>query len=83
LLDTERTVAALPPNLLTALGTEEEYRQSVDRLQQAAQRLRDANPYLGRKTVRHAPQRAIKKAHQALFETRQAMIDVPLRLSAK
>ena len=42
LMEVNEAMANLPPDMLTAQADESKYKQSIDRLQQAAQRLRDA-----------------------------------------
>ena len=78
LLEVNQAMAELPPDLLTAQADEPAYRQAVDRLEQAAQRLRDAAHALA--ADQNSPRRndSIKAVNRALLETQQAMIDVPL-----
>lgn len=77
LFEVNEAMAGLPPDLLTAQADESAYRQSVDRLQQAAQRLRDATHALASQPGSSRRNDSIGAVNRALRETQQAMIDVP------
>jgi hypothetical protein len=69
-------IASLPPELLTAQADEGKYKQAVDRLEQAAQKLRDATHALAAdKTAKR--KESMAAIDRALLDTQQVMIDVP------
>jgi len=78
LMEVNEAMAALPPEMLTAQASESSYRQAIDRLEQAAQKLRDATHALA--TDPNSPRRneTINDINRALRETQQVMVDVPL-----
>lgn len=83
LMEVNQAMANLPPPLLTAAATESDYRQAIDRLQQAAQRLRDASHALATDPYSTRRNETIRDINRALLETQQVMIDVPLSIWAK
>ena len=78
LMEVNEAMAALPPEMLTAQASESSYRQSMDRLEQAAQRLRDATHALAADSNSTRRNEAIKDINRALHETQQVMADVPV-----
>jgi len=78
LLEVQNAIAALPPEVITAAGNESNYKQSMDRLEQAAQRLRDAAHALAREPVGAKRAAAIHDINKALVDTQQVMLDVPM-----
>lgn len=85
ILETQRAMIDLPPELRMGAGTQPNYTQSMQRLQEAAQRLRDAVQAMAQQPAGSARNDAIRQANQALFDTQQAMIQLPpeLRTSQK
>ena len=83
LLEVNQAMANLPPDLLTAAATESDYRQAIDRLQQAAQRLRDASHALVTDPYSTRREQTIRDINRALLETQQVMIDIPLSAWSK
>ena len=57
--------------------TSPDFSQSMDKLQQAARRLRESIQSMARKPAGPDREQAIKDAHDALFETQQAMLALP------
>jgi hypothetical protein len=78
LLEVQNAIAALPPEVITAAGNEGNYKKSMDRLEQAAQRLRDAAHALAREPVGAKRAAAIHDINKALVDTQQVMLDVPM-----
>ena len=78
LMEVNEAMANLPPDLLTAQSDESKYRQSLDRLEQAAQRLRDATHALAVAPVSQRRNETIKDVNRALADTQQVMMDLPL-----
>ena len=85
LLETQRAMVELPPELRQGEGLEPNYTQSMARLQEAAQRLREAVQAMAQQPAGPRRNDAIREANQALFDTQQAMIELPpaLRTGAK
>ena len=71
-------VANLPPDMLTAQAKESDYTHSLARLEQAAQRLRDATHALAQDPNSKRRDATIRDINKALRETQQVMIDVPV-----
>lgn len=78
LMEVNDAMANLPPDLLTAQSDESKYKQSVDRLEQAAQRLRDSTHALAADPASKRRNETIKDINRALMDTQQVMMDVPL-----
>jgi|SRR4051794_14430489 hypothetical protein len=78
LLEIQNAIAALPPEVITAAGNESDYRRSMDRLQEAAQRLRDAAHALAQEPVGAKRAAAMHDINKALVDTQQVMLDVPI-----
>jgi hypothetical protein len=78
LMEVNEAMANLPPDMLTAQADESKYKQSIDRLQQAAQRLRDATHALAADPYSTRRNETIKDINRALVDTQQVMVDVPL-----
>jgi hypothetical protein len=57
-----------------------DYSKSMERLQQATQKLRDAIQAMAQEPAGDRRNRAIEEAHEALFETQRAMIALPPEL---
>ena len=78
LLDVHGAMMALPPEVQSAPSNEAHYKQAMDRLQGAAQRLRDAAQALAQQPA--SPQRteAVRTINKALLETQQTMIEVSM-----
>ena len=85
IVETQRAMIELPPELRMGAGTEPNDTQSMARLQEAAQRLRDAVQAMAQQPAGPQRNQAIKQANQALFDTQQAMVQLPpeLRTSEK
>lgn len=83
LAETQTAMVSLPPELLTAGANESDYQKAMDKLQQAAQRLRDATHALASEPAGERRNAAIKATNKALLETQQTMIDIPMRISGK
>lgn len=81
LLEVQNAIAALPPEVITAAGSESNYKQAMDRLEMAAQRLRDAAHALAREPVGAKRANAMKDINKALIDTQQVMLEVPLTAS--
>ena len=85
LLESQTAMIELPPEIrMGATGEQPNYTQSMARLQEAAQRLRDAVQAMAQQPAGPRRNDAMKQANQALFDTQQAMIQLPrdLRVSA-
>ena len=78
LMEVNEAMANLPPDMLTAQASESSYHQAVDRLEQAAQRLRDAAHALATDPNSTRRNQTIADINHALHETQQVMADVPL-----
>ncbi|MGZ5095907.1 MAG: hypothetical protein ACXWCY_07410 [Burkholderiales bacterium] len=78
LLEVQNAIAALPPGVIAAAGNEGNYKQAMDRLEMAAQRLRDAAHALAREPVGAKRADAMKDINKALIDTQQVMLDVPM-----
>lgn len=83
LMEVNRAMVNLPPDLLTAAATETNYQKAMDRLKQSAQRLRIAAQALAQEPAGKRRNETIKKINQALLETQQVMIDIPISASRK
>ena len=78
LLEVQNAMAALPPEVLLGAGNEGNYKKAMDRLEAAAQRLRDASHALAREPVGAERAAAIRAINKALIDTQQVMLDVPI-----
>lgn len=76
LLETQRAMVALPPELRTAGGTAPSagYDESVQRLMQAADSLRHSIQEMAQQPAGERRNRAIAEAHRALRDTQAAML---------
>ncbi|HEX6318098.1 MAG TPA: hypothetical protein VFZ84_04425 [Burkholderiales bacterium] len=85
IVETQRAMIDLPPELRMGAGTEPNYTKSMERLQEAAQRLRDAVQAMAKQPAGPRRNEAMQQANQALFDTQQAMVQLPpdLRTSQK
>lgn len=75
LLRTHQAMASLPPELLTAGANEGDYKKAMDRLQVAAQDLRDAAHALAQDKASDRRNESMKRINKALLDTQQTMID--------
>lgn len=80
LLETQRSMIDLPPELRMGAGIEPNYTQSMARLQEAAQRLRQAVQAMAQQPAGPGRTQAIQDANRALFDTQQAMVQLPAEL---
>jgi hypothetical protein len=78
LIDVHAAMAALPPGVITAAGNESSYKEAMDHLEMAAQRLRDSAHALAREPVGAKRADALKAINKALIDTQQVMLDLPL-----
>jgi hypothetical protein len=78
LMEVQNALASLPPGVIMAAGNESEYKLAMDRLEMAAQRLRDAAHALAREPVGARRADAMKSINKALVDTQQVMLDLPL-----
>jgi hypothetical protein len=83
LLETQVAMIELPPEIrMGVMGEQPNYTQSMARLQEAAQRLRDAVQAMAQQPAGPARTQAMQQANQALFDTQQAMVQLPPHLRA-
>ncbi|HEX6321201.1 MAG TPA: hypothetical protein VFZ84_20230 [Burkholderiales bacterium] len=80
ILETQSAMIQLPPELRTSSGTGPNYTASMARLQEAAQRLREAVQAMAGQPAGPGRNQAMRQANQALFDTQQAMIELPPEL---
>ena len=78
LMEVNIAMANLPPDLLTAQADESSYQKSIDRLEAAAQKLRDTTHALAADPNSQRRNETIKEVNKALRETQQVMADVPV-----
>jgi hypothetical protein len=78
LMAVNEAMANLPAEMLTAEGDESKYVQAAERLEQAAQRLRDATHALASDPYSTRRNQAVKDIRAALSETEKVMADVPI-----
>ncbi len=78
LLEVQNAIAALPPSVVMAAGNEGHYKQATDKLEMAAQRLRDAAHALAKEPVGAQRADAMRDINKALIDTQQVMLDVPM-----
>ena len=72
---TQAAMANLPPELLLAGGREGDYAHAMDRLEQAAQDLRDASHALATEPSSERRNAAMERIDKALLDTQQTMLD--------
>lgn len=93
LRDTNQAMVQLPPEMRVdsvgttssagatgstgSIGAQPDNPQSLESLQKAAQRLRESIQSMAKESVGERRNQAIKEAHQALYDTNQAMIQLP------
>jgi hypothetical protein len=77
LLETQSAMVALPPELRTGASGNANYTKSMERLQEAAQRLRDATQAMAQQPAGGGRNDAIRTANEALFDVQQAMLQLP------
>lgn len=82
LFDTQSAMIQLPPELRAGGtgGTQPDYTKSMERLQQAAQKLREAVQAMAQQPAGERRNRAAEQARAALLETQQAMVTLPPEL---
>ena len=79
LYDTQSAMIRLPPELRTGPGSASQpnYTKSMERLQQAAQKLREAVQAMAQQPAGDNRNAAAREAREALLETQQAMVMLP------
>jgi exonuclease VII small subunit len=79
IVETQGAMVALPPELRTGSnpGAGVNYTASMARLQEAAQRLREAVQAMAQQPAGAGRNAAVLQANQALFDTQQAMLQLP------
>ena len=77
LVETQRAMVRLPPELRRGAGLEPNYTQAAERLQEAARRLRDAVHEMTQQPAGKRRDQAIEQANRALLDTQQAMLELP------
>jgi hypothetical protein len=83
LVEAQSAMVWLPPDLRKGEGIDHpNYTESMARLREAAQRLRDAVHAMAQQPAGPRRSEAIDEANQALFDTQQAMIQLPPELRA-
>ena len=81
LLETQVAMIELPPEVrMGTTGEQPNYTQSMARLKEAAQRLRDAVQAMAQQPAGEGRNDAIRQANQALFDTQQAVVQLPAQL---
>lgn len=75
LLDAQRAMLDLPPDLRTTANPQIGDTEAMRRLQEAAQKLREAVQAMASEPAGPRRNAAIKQANEALFETQQTMVD--------
>jgi hypothetical protein len=87
LFDVQRAMIQLPPELRAGAGSQANpnYTESFERLQQAAQKLRDSVQAMAQQPAGERRNQAAQAAREALLETQQAMVMLPpdLRTAGK
>lgn len=83
LFETQRSIMALPPELRVSSSTTPDYTKSMEQLQAAAQKLREATQAMAQEPAGERRNKAIDQARQALFDTQQAMIALPPDMRTK
>jgi hypothetical protein len=84
LFETQSAMLELPPDMWTGPGTPAHPNdpKAMERLQQAAQQLREAVQAMAQRPAGAQRNEAIETANQALYDAREAMILLPLRVSS-
>jgi hypothetical protein len=84
LFETQNAMLELPPDMWTGAGTPAHPNdpKAMDRLQQATQQLREAVQAMAQRPAGAQRNEAIKTANQALYDAREAMILLPLRVGS-
>jgi hypothetical protein len=79
LLDTQQAMIDLPPDLRTANVqlNDAEYAKAMDKLKEAAQRLRDSTHAMATQPAGERRNAAIGQVNKALLEVNQAMVQLP------
>ena len=85
LFDAQQAMIQLPPESYVKEGAETlpNYTVAMDRLQQAAQKLRESVQAMAQQPAGDRRNAAIREAREALGETQQAMIDLPLHMRSQ
>jgi hypothetical protein len=84
LFETQSAMLELPPDMWTGPGTPAHPNdpKAMDRLQQAAQQLREAVQAMAQRPAGAQRNEAIKTANRALYAAQEAMILLPLRVGS-
>jgi hypothetical protein len=77
LIEVQSAMAELPPEVLALAGNESNDKAAMDRLEMAAQRLRDATHALAREPLAAERADSMKTINKALIDTQQVMLDLP------
>ena len=79
LLETQQAMIDLPPGLRTRSGpmSEAEYATAMDRLKEAAQRLRDSAHAMATQPAGQRRNEAINQVNAALLEVNEGMVELP------
>ncbi|MGQ0752689.1 MAG: hypothetical protein ACT4PS_19380 [Betaproteobacteria bacterium] len=85
LFDAQQAMILLPPELYTSEGREAlpNYTKSMERLQQAAQKLREAVQAMAEQPAGTKRNAAAREAREAILETQQAMVSLPPHLRSQ
>ncbi len=85
LLETQRAMVQLPPELRneSSAVSGKQYDESMEKLQQAAQQLRESIQAMATQPTGSKRSEATRQAHEALLETQQAMLAVLAADSAR
>ena len=78
LFEAQRSMIALPPDLRLGSASTPDYSNSMERLKEEAQKLREAAQAMAQQPAGERRNKAIDQARQALFDTNQAMIALPI-----
>ena len=76
ILEAQRAMIALPPQLRQAGGAKQNEAREMEKLKSAAQRLRESVQAMAQQPAGERRNQAADQARQALFDTQQAMIAV-------
>jgi hypothetical protein len=79
LYDTQSAMIQLPPELRSGpgAGSQPNYTESMERLRQAAQKLRESVQAMAQQPAGERRNQAAREAREALLETQQAMVMLP------
>jgi hypothetical protein len=82
LYDTQSAMIQLPPALRSGAGSSAQpnYTKSMEKLQQAAQKLRESVQAMAQQPAGERRNQAAQQAREALLETQQAMVMLPPEL---